>query len=489
MALNKPNQGLSANFLSPRKRSLLAAFETSGGEQYRGGKFNATYRKDDFKFMRFLIPAGKRVLELGCGNGELLATLEPSYGVGIDFSARTIANAKARHPQLNFILGDAEDPATLAAVKGPFDYIVIADTIAMFEDIDGTLRLVHQLCEPSTRIIIAYYSHLWEPILKLGELLRIKSRQAEVNYVATADFLNLMDLADFEVISQEQRQLIPLRWFGIGPLVNRFIAPLPGIRKLCLRTYLVGRPVRQFPDRKFSVSIVIPCRNERGNIESAILRMPRFGTSQEVLFVEGNSSDGTFEECERVRNTYEGSWDIKVLRQDGKGKGDAVRKGFAAATGDVLMILDADLTMPPEALPKFHAVIETGKAEFVNGTRLVYPMENEAMRPLNLIANRFFAYLFSYLVNTRLTDTLCGTKVLMRKDYEVLARERDYFGNFDPFGDFDLIFGAAKQNLKVIETPIHYKARTFGETQISRFRDGWLLLKMVWFAYRKLKAI
>jgi glycosyltransferase involved in cell wall biosynthesis len=252
---------------------------------------------------------------------------------------------------------------------------------------------------------------------------------------------------------------------------------------------LVGRPLRQFPDRRYSVSIVIPCRNERGNIENAILRMPKFGSRQEILFVEGNSSDGTYEECERVRDAYRDQWDIKVLKQEGKGKGDAVRRGFAAATGDVLMILDADLTMPPEALPKYHAVIETGKAEFVNGTRLVYPMEDEAMRPLNFIANRLFAYLFSYLVNTRLTDTLCGTKVLLRKDYQVLANERGYFGNFDPFGDFDLIFGAAKQNLKIVETPIHYKARTFGETQISRFRDGWLLLKMVWFAYRKLKAI
>jgi glycosyltransferase involved in cell wall biosynthesis len=298
-----------------------------------------------------------------------------------------------------------------------------------------------------------------------------------------------MDLADFEMISQEQRQLIPLRWFGIGPFVNRYIAPLPGIRRLCLRTYIVGRPVRKFPDRRFSASIVIPCRNEKGNIEAAIRRMPRFGTAQEILFVEGNSSDGTFEECERVRDAHKDSWNIKVLKQDGRGKGDAVRKGFAAASGDVLMILDADLTMPPEALPRFHAVIETGKAEFVNGTRLIYPMESEAMRPLNLIANRCFAYLFSYLVNTRLTDTLCGTKVLLRRNYEVLARERGYFGNFDPFGDFDLIFGAAKQNLKIIETPIHYKARTFGETQISRFRDGWLLLKMVWFAYSKLKAV
>ena len=474
---------------SQRKRGLLRFFESSGGEQYRRGKFNAAYREYDWKFTRFLIPPGKRVLELGCGRGDLLAALEPSYGVGVDFSPKTIATAKSSHPDLNFVLGDAEDPATLATIEGPFDYIVIADTIGMFEDIDGTLRLVHQHCAPSTRIIIAYYSHLWEPILRLAELLKLKSRQSEINYIATVDFLNLLDLADFEVISQEKRQLIPLRLLGIGPIINRYIAPLPGIRQLCLRTYIVGRPIRLFPDRKFSASILIPCRNERGNIENAILRMPRFGSAQEVLFVEGNSSDGTFEECERVRDAYKDIWDITVLKQDGKGKGDVVRKGFAAAKHDVLMILDADLTMPPEALPKYHAVIESGKAEFVNGTRLIYPMEHEAMRPLNLIANRCFAYLFSYLVNTRLTDTLCGTKVLLRKDYETLARERDYFGNFDPFGDFDLIFGAAKQNLKIIETPIHYKARTFGETQISRFRDGWLLLKMVWFAYRKLKAI
>jgi len=484
-----PKQDGGVEGVSPRKRILRDQAEASAGEQFLGGKYNASYREDDLKFTRFLIPPGKRVLELGCGRGDMLATLQPSYGVGVDFSARTIERARALHPDLHFILGDAENPATLAAIEGPFDYVVIADTIGMFEDIDGTLRLVRDLCEPSTRIVIAYYSHLWEPVLKFAELLGLKSPQSQVNYVATVDFLNLMDLADFEVIRQEQRQLIPLRLFGLGPLINRYIAPLPGIRRLCLRTYLIGRPIQQFPDRKYSASVLIPCRNERGNIENAVLRMPRFGSAQEILFVEGNSSDGTFEECERVRDAYKGEWDIRVLKQDGKGKGDAVRKGFAAAKNDVLMILDADLTMPPEALPKYHAVIESGKAEFVNGTRLVYPMENEAMRPLNFIANRCFAYLFSYLVNTRLTDTLCGTKVLLRRDYEVLARERGYFGNFDPFGDFDLIFGAAKMNLKIIETPIHYKARTFGETQISRFRDGWLLLKMVWFAYHKLKAV
>jgi ubiquinone/menaquinone biosynthesis C-methylase UbiE len=458
-------------------------------EAERWRKINAAYHADDLKFMRFLIPPGKRVLELGCGTGELLASLAPSYGVGIDFARGPLDRARARYPHVTFVLGDAEDRATLNAIEGPFDYVVIADTIGMWEDIDATLRLIYQLCTPSTRIVIAYYSHLWEPVLKTAEALGLRRKQPTINYIATADFLNLMDLADFEVINREQRQLLPLRLLGLGTFVNKYIAPLPGIRKLCLRTYLVGRPVKLFPERKLSASILIPCRNERGNIEDAILRMPRFGSAQEILFVEGNSSDDTFAECERVRDAYKGQWDIAVLKQDGKGKGDAVRKGFAAAKHDVLMILDADLTMPPEALPKYHAVIESGKADFVNGTRLIYPMEDEAMRPLNFIANRLFAYLFSYLVNTRLTDTLCGTKVLMRRDYEVLARERDYFGNFDPFGDFDLIFGAAKQNLKIIETPIHYKARTFGETQISRFRDGWLLLKMVWFAYRKLKAI
>jgi SAM-dependent methyltransferase len=474
---------------NPRKLALRERVDTTLEEIERWRRFNAAYHDDDRKFMRFLIPPGKRVLDLGCGAGHMLATLQPSYGIGVDFSPKAVERAKLLYPHLNFVLGDIEDPATLQDIEGPFDYIVLADTIGVLEDIDGTLRLIHQLCAPSTRLIIAYYSHLWEPILKTAEAVGLRNKQPQVNYIATADFLNLMDLADFEMISREQRQLLPRRWLGLGPLINKYLAPLPGIRQLALRSYVVGRPVRLFPDRKFSASIVIPCRNERGNIENAIKRMPKFASHQEIIFVEGNSGDDTFAECERVRDAYKDAWEIKVLRQDGKGKGDAVRKGFAAATGDVLMILDADLTMPPEALPKYHAVIESGKAEFVNGTRLVYPMENEAMRPLNFIANRCFAYLFSYLVNTRMTDTLCGTKVLLRKDYEMLAREREYFGNFDPFGDFDLIFGAAKQNLKIIETPIHYKARTFGETQISRFRDGWLLLKMVWFAYRKLKAI
>ena len=218
------------------------------------------------------------------------------------------------------------------------------------------------------------------------------------------------------------------------------------------------------------------------------MRLPRFCQDIEIIFVEGHSQDGTFEEAERVAKEYGESWDIKVFRQDGLGKADAVYKGFDNARGDVLMILDADLTVPPEQLDKFWAVISTGLGEYVQGTRLIYPIENEAMRFLNLIANWCFSIIFSWLLNQRYTDTLCGTKVLRKEDYERLKQNRSYFGNFDPFGDFDLIFGAAKLNLKTIEIPIRYAARQYGETQISRFRHGWILLKMVVFAYRKLKA-
>jgi len=235
-------------------------------------------------------------------------------------------------------------------------------------------------------------------------------------------------------------------------------------------------------------SVIVPCRNERGNIEDAVLRIPEMGRHTEIIFVEGHSSDGTLEECRRVREKYPQK-DIKILVQDGKGKGDAVRKGFSHAANDVLMILDADLTVPPEDLPKFFDAIVSGKGEFINGSRLVYQMEKEAMRFLNLLGNKFFSRAFTYLLEQRIRDTLCGTKVLWREDYMKILQGREYFGDFDPFGDFDLLFGAAKLNLKIVEIPVRYRERAYGTTQISRFMHGILLLKMTLFALKKIKFI
>jgi len=476
-----------ARTLSPRKARVLELAQRLAPERNRWIERNAFFYGQDEKYMRFLVPEGLRVLDLGCGTGRMLAALKPARGVGVDISSNMIEIARRDFPDLEFVVGDIEDSAVVSSLTGPFDVIVLSDTIGTLEDCQATFERLHGLCTPDTRLVVAYYSRLWEPVLRVGELIGQKMPILQQNWLSTGDIANLLRLADFDVIKREWRQLLPKRLLGLGTLVNSYIAPWPVIRRACLRNYVVARSMKALTRRALSATVLIPCRNERGNIEAAVTRLPRFCDDIELLFVEGHSRDGTLEEIRRVMAAHPDR-DIKVLRQNGTGKGDAVRTGFAAARGDVLMILDADLTMPPEWMPKFYEALVSGKGEFINGTRLAYPMENEAMQLLNHIANRVFSWLFTWLLNQRFTDTLCGTKVLTRKHYLSIAANRGYFGDFDPFGDFDLIFGAAKLNLKVIEIPVAYANRTYGETQISRFRHGWLLLRMVAFAFRKLKA-
>ena len=451
-------------------------------------KKNSYFYNNDHSYMKFLVGDNMRVLELGCGTGQLLNSLNPSYGMGIDLSSNMISIAQKNYPNLSFIQGDVEDNELISSLQGSFDFIILSDTIGYLDDCEVAFERLHSLCTPDTRLIVSYYSWRWQPILALGEKIGLRMPSSEMNWLSTEDTMGFLHLADFEPVKREWRQLVPRSLFGLGTLINRLIGTLPLIRRLSLRNYLVARPVRDVKLRKTSTTVLIPCRNEKGNIENAVKRLPDFCEDLEILYVEGNSQDGTLDEIHRVIEAYPDK-DIKVLVQDGKGKGDAVRKGFDHARGDILMILDADLTVPPEDLTKFYKAISSGKGEYINGTRLVYPMDNQAMRFLNFWANRTFSVLFTWLLNQRLTDTLCGTKVLTKKNYEKIVANRSYFGDFDPFGDFDLIFGATKLNLKVVEVPIRYAAREYGETQISRFRHGWLLLKMVLFAYKKLKII
>lgn len=470
-----------------RKKAIHEYSERTAEERRRWIARNRFYYRDHYRYMRFLVPEGARVLDIGCGTGDLLAALDPAEAVGVDLSEAMIAVARRENPAYTYHVGDIEDPDLAARLDGPFDVIILSDTVGSLEDIEATFANLHRLCTANTRVIVAYYSRLWEPLLRLAERLGDKQRHLPQNWLSTDDIAGLLNLADFEVIKREWRQLLPKRLLGLGTLVNRYLGPLPGLRRLSLRNYVVARPHRAPGLDNPSVTVLVPCRNEKGNIEAAVRRTPDMGGATEILFVEGNSSDGTWAEIQRVIAAYP-ERSIRALQQDGKGKGDAVRKGFAKAAGDILMILDADLTVPPETLPKFYKAIAEGKGEFINGTRLVYPMDKDAMRFLNWVANRTFSLIFSWLLNQRFTDTLCGTKVLSREHYRKIAANRAYFGAFDPFGDYDLIFGAAKLNLKVVEIPIRYAARSYGETQISRFSDGLLLIRMVAFAWRKLKA-
>ncbi|HLN73614.1 MAG TPA: glycosyltransferase [Prolixibacteraceae bacterium] len=460
---------------------ILDYFERIAPKRDKWKKRNRFYQKTIERQFAFIIPEGSTVLELGCSTGDLLNAVKPAKGIGVDFSATAIDIAKQKYPQYEFYLADAVDFTPNVEI----DYIIVSDLITSLWDVQALFHKVRSYVNPRTKIIISTYNYLWEPLLKLGEKLGMKAKQPLQNWLSLKDIENVLQLENFEVIKVERKLLLPKYIPVVNYVVNKFLANLPLINQLDLIRFISVRPLYSEP-KDFSVTIVVPARNEKGNMENAIKRTPKFGTHQEFIFIEGHSSDGTYEEMLRVQQAYP-EVDMKVMRQTGKGKGNAVREAFAAATCDILMILDADLTTPPEDMPKFYEALRNNKGEFINGCRLVYPMEKEAMRFLNLLANKFFGWYFSYLLGQPLKDTLCGTKVLFRNDYERIIANRHYFGDFDPFGDFDLLFGAAKLNLKITEVIVRYRDREYGSTQISRFSHGWLLIKMSLFAARKIK--
>jgi SAM-dependent methyltransferase len=462
-----------------------AYFDSVTDSRMRWRQKNSYYHRCILRYLQFVVPEDATVLDIGCFSGEQLAALKPGRGVGIDFGDKVIEIARSRFPHLEFHARDVDD----VAVDETFDYVVINNTIGYAQDLQTAFASIKKVCRVDTKVVLFYHNNLWRPFLKLAELLGLRMKWSDQHWVARQDIRNLLELNDFEIISQSEQILFPFNIPIVSTLFNRYLVHLPVLKHLALNHVFIAKPRgARRPPEEVTCSVIVPCRNEKGNIEAAVLRTPPMGAHTEIIFVEGHSSDGTLEECRRVKTAYKGQ-DIKVMVQQGKGKGDAVREGFAAASGDVLMILDADLTTPPEDMPKFFNAIVQGKGEFINGTRLVYKMEDEAMRFLNMIANKTFSIVLTYLLGQYLKDTLCGTKVLWKEDYAKIVANRSYFGDFDPFGDFDLLFGAAKLNLKIVEIPVQYKARTYGSTQISRFRHGWLLIKMTFFAMRKIKFI
>jgi len=462
---------------------LVNYFEHLALKRDKWKKRNRFYHRTIEKHFSFIIPAGSRVLELGCGNGDLLNSVKPTHGVGIDFSGKMIDLAIEKYPHLTFIHADV----TEFSINEEFDYIIISDLLCSVWDIQAVFQKLKQAVNIHTKIIISTYNYIWEPVLRFGEIIRIKEKQPLQSWLTVKDIENVLDLEDFEIVKVERKLLLPKFIPVINYIFNVFLANSPGINHLDLIHFITARRRIKITD-DYSVSIIIPARNEKGNIADAIGRTPEFGSHQEFIFIEGHSSDGTFEEMVRVKEAWPQK-DIKVMKQSGKGKGNAVREAFSSAKGEILMILDADLTTPPEDMPKFYHAIACNHGEFINGCRLVYPMEKEAMRPLNYFGNRFFSWFFSFLLGQRIKDTLCGTKVLFKKDYDNISAHRNYFGDFDPFGDFDLLFGAAKLNLKITEVIIRYREREYGTTQISRFKHGWLLLRMSIFVARKIKFI
>jgi len=366
-----------------------------------------------------------------------------------------------------------------------FDYIILNNSIGISKDVQTFLNRIKRNSNEKTRVIITYYNYLWEPVLELATFMGWRNRTVDQNWLDTEDIKNILEISGYELISKQRRFLIPIYIPFISNFINRWIAPLPIINNLCLSICLIARlkPIRK---KEYSVSIVIPARNEEGNIGKIIPSIPKFGKSQEIIFIEGHSTDKTWD---KIKNETETRKNVIALNQKGVGKADAVRLGFSKAGGDVLIIYDADRTVEAKDLLKFYECLSTGMGEFANGSRLVYPMEKDAMGMLNKIGNIGFSKLFTWILKQRFKDTLCGTKAFFRRDYEKILKVHKGFGHIDPFGDFDLIFGAAKLNLKVIEIPVRYKSRVYGSTNIQRFKNGLQLTNMVWIAFKKFNIV
>jgi len=445
-------------------------------------KKNKYYYENLIDFLKFNIPEGSKVLEVGCGSGYILNSLNPSKGVGLDISPGMIKVSKEKYPQYDFYLMDVEN----INIDDKFDFVIISDTIGYIEDVQRSFDQIKQLCNDNTRVIITYFNFLWLPVLNLAETLRIKMPQVRNNWLDIMDISNLLSLTGYDIIRTGRKFLMPFYIPLVSQFINKFVANLPILNKLCLTKFIIAKK-SELDDSPDTVSVIVPARNEKGNIEQIVKRIPQMGKHTEIIFVEGNSTDNTFDEIKLICDKYSADYDLKYAQQDGKGKADAVRKGFDMASCRILMILDADMTVPPEDLIKFYDAIHSGKGEFINGSRLVYPMEKDAMRTLNIMGNKFFSMMFTWILSQRIKDTLCGTKVLTKENYENLKEAKKFLGDFDPFGDFDLILGASKLNLKFAEIPVRYKARIYGSTNISRFKHGWMLLQITFFAMRKFK--
>jgi len=435
------------------------------------------------KMLRSIVEPGSRVLGVRCQTGRLLASVEPSFGVGVEIGDKMVDCARRNHPNLNFVRSDPED----LYLGETFDYILfdhVFDTV----DILQALERIRSHCTADTRLVVINYNQLWEPILELASKAGLRSKFVEPNWVSERDTEGFLHVAGFAPVRTHRLMLCP-KWIPLlSSVLNGIAARLPGLRRLCLINMIVARPLPE-PKREdeLTVSVVVPCLNEAGNVQSAVERIPVMGKDTEIIFCDDQSSDGTADEVRRMQTSHP----EKIIRLvDGPGicKAENVWTGFRAARGDVVMILDADLSVMPEELPDFFRALARGRGEFINGSRLVYPVQRNAMKFTNMIGNKFFGLLFSFLLDQRIKDTLCGTKALWRKDWVRLERNLGVWGIRDAWGDYELLFGATKLHLAIVEVPVHYQERMHGVTKMTKVvSNGLRMLRICFHAWQRLQ--
>lgn len=445
---------------------------------------NAFYHRRKLEHLRFLIPAGASVLAIGSEDGEWLAGLRPSRGVGVALDEPTKLLAESRHPEFEHL--SVVDG--VRRLRGPFDFVVINDVAGELDDLYVTLRDVAPLCDAATRVVVVQHNYLWRPILRWAQLLGLKKPERRQNWLSVGDLRTFLHAAGFEAVDVRAKLFCPARLLGLGNVVNFLCGVAPFLDKLASTQIVVARRASESAAPKTkTASIVLTVRDERDNIEPMLRAIPDLGSSTEILFVEGHSNDGTREEIERVIAAHP-ERRVRLVVQDGVGQGDAIRKGFGEATGDVIILLEADQTTPAEDVRKVFDVLASGRAEFVNGSRFVYPRDPGSMPAVNVAGNWMFAAWFTWFLRQRTSDVLCGLKGVERRLCRRVLNHWGFLGLFDPFGDFELAFGAARFGLKICEVPTRYGCRRYGRPKTRAFRHGWMLLRMALRATRVFKC-
>lgn len=435
------------------------------------------------EMMQFLVEPAMRVLHVRCQTGFLLDAVRPRDGVGIEVSSEMAQVAQHKYPDLTVYTAEPES----FDLGETFDYIIF-DQISDTVDVLAALRSIAAHCTPRSRLILYSYNPLWHPLVWLAERVNIKVPALNQNWLSERDLKNVLGMADFEWLHTYHTVVLPFRIPLLADALNRIVPTLPILKNLCLIRIMVTRP-RPVPcnPEDVRVSVIVPCKNEFGNIEPAVQRIPEMGSHTEIIFCDDQSTDGTADEVRRMQQLYP-ERDIQLCYGPGISKSHNVWTGFDAASGDILMILDADLAVMPEELPPFVEALVSGKAELVNGTRLVYPLPRESMKFANMVGNTVFGILFSYLLDQPISDTLCGTKVLWRDDWLRLKTYLHTWGIEDRWGDYELLFGAARLHLKILELPVHYQERVYGASKMVKVvQNGLVMLRMCLAAFLRLK--
>ena len=448
-------------------------FDSIAGKYDRYKRRNRYYHDAIHRFCKILIPRGERGLEIGCATGDLLNLVEPRAGIGVDLSPKMIDVARGKYPGLKFEVGEAES----TSLEEKVDYIIMSNLLDYLEDIWVVLEKAKGMLNEDGKLVITTINPVWEPVFRLGQKLNLRTPDTVRNFVTNKDIVNLLELHDFEILKVGLKVFIPFYIPLLSAAVNFMVQELPFLRQLCIMQYIVAKPKRA--TKPLSCSVIIPCYNEGGNIADCLRRIPKMGSYTEAIVVDDGSSDGT---AAMVKPELNRDITIKLIsNQTNRGKGHAVRVGFDHAVGDVVMILDADMAVMPEELPRFLHLMEVGVADFVNGTRVIYPMEAKSMPVLNYFGNKCFSIILSWIMEQRVSDTLCGTKAMFRKDYKRMSLQDS------SWGDFDLLFGAAKLCLRMRELPVHYKVRKAGESKMKAFRHGWILLRVCFKGFAELR--